>query len=68
MSFSEIQNLSVTLSDLCGVLAVRCSLRGAVLSLVVCLSRKIYEVASGVRRVGVMRLVTSSRRGEGCRS
>ncbi|GFU06427.1 hypothetical protein TNCV_4976661 [Trichonephila clavipes] len=44
-------NSFVILIDLCGVLAVRCSSRGPVLSLVVCHSRKIDEVASGVRHV-----------------
>ncbi|GFU02331.1 hypothetical protein TNCV_1238381 [Trichonephila clavipes] len=62
MSFSVIQNLFVVLIDLYGVLVVRCSSRGAVLALVVCHSRKIDEVASGVRRVSGG--VTSSRRGE----
>ncbi|GFX52768.1 hypothetical protein TNCV_3719581 [Trichonephila clavipes] len=48
------------------VLTVRCSSRGAVLSLVVCHSMKIDDVASGVRRLSGG--VTSSRRGAGCQS
>ncbi|GFV39760.1 hypothetical protein TNCV_869351 [Trichonephila clavipes] len=66
MSFSMIQSSFVVLNDFYGVLAVRCSSRGAVLSLVVCHSMKIDEVASGVGRVSGG--VTSSRRGAGCQS